>query len=65
VGVREAGAGGLDLVGMDRQDLQARGRQALDQGSVGSLDRHPDDAEPTQPADQLGDPVLAVGEVLL
>jgi len=63
---REAGACGLHLVGVDRQDFEAGAEEALDQDPVGALDRHPSDARSLEPRGKSEDPTLVVrrGEAL-
>ncbi len=55
VGDGEARPRGLDLVGVDRQDLDPGGEQPLDQDPVGPLDRHPGDARPRELGGERGD----------
>ncbi len=58
-------AGGLDLVGMDRQHLDPGGEQPADQEPVGALDREPLDLLLQQQVDQLADPLLVMDDRLL
>ena len=58
----KAGAGGLDLIGMQRQHAQAGVQQPLDQQSVRALDRDALDATADQQLTQGADALLVVGQ---